>query len=52
MDGTQRIFRAVKLLFVVVQSLSHIPFFVTPWIVTPRLLCPALSPEFAQIHVH
>ena len=26
-------FQAVKLLFVV-QSLSHIPFFVTPWIVT------------------
>ena len=34
MGGTQRIFQAVKLLFVVVQLLSHISFFVTPWIVT------------------
>ena len=34
MGGTQRIFQAVKLLFVVVQLLSHMRFFVTPWIVT------------------
>ena len=30
---------------VVVQSLSHVWFFATPW-TTARLLCPSLSPRF------
>ena len=33
------------LLLVVVQLLSHVRFFVTPWTVLTRFLCPLLSPR-------
>ena len=36
---------------IIVQLLSHIQLFVTPWTATHRLLGPALS-EFEQTHVH
>jgi len=37
----------------VVQFLTHLQLFATPWIaVCARLLCLSLSPELTQIHVH
>ena len=37
---------------VVVQSLSRVRLFETPWIEAHRLPCPSLFPEFTQTHVH
>ena len=46
----------VKLIFVIgnliVQLLSHVQLFVTPWLQYTRLPCPSPSLEFAQTHVH
>ena len=40
------------LLLVVVQSLSHVPLFATPWTATPQASVILYLPEFAQTHVH
>ena len=37
---------------VVIQSLSHVRFFVTPWTGTPGFPVLHYFPEFAQTHVH
>ena len=37
---------------VVVPALSGVRLFVTPWTEAPRVLCPPLSLEFVQTHVH
>ena len=37
---------------VVLQSLSYVGLFVTPWTVHARLLPPSPSPELVQTHVH
>ena len=42
----------IKIHIVVVQSLSHVQFFVTPWTEYTRLACPSLSTGIAQTHVH
>ena len=37
---------------VVVQSLSRVGLFATPWMAARQVSSRLLSPEFAQIHVH
>ena len=37
---------------IVGPSGSGASLFVTPWTEAPRVLCPPLSLEFAQTHVH
>ena len=39
-------------IFVVVESLSHVQVFVTPWLQCARLPCPSYPLEFTQTHVH
>ena len=36
----------------VVESLSHVQLFVTPWLQRARLPCPSYPLEFAQTHIH
>ena len=42
----------IKIHIVVLQSLSHVQFFVTPWTEYTRLACPSLSTGIAQNHVY
>ena len=45
-------FRSEFLMVVVIQLISHVRHFVTPWAAACRVSCPSLSPETAHTQVH
>ena len=46
------LFSHKKKIVIVVQSLSHVWLFATPWLQNDRLFCRSLSPRVAHTHVH
>lgn len=51
-QATEYCFLLLGLFLVIIQSLSHLQLFMTPWTTACQSLCPPLYPESVQICVH